>query len=139
VFDDEVDAIAKGGSRQKALERIDADHDCVRFYLPIRAKDPETQDTWSVIRSLSSKIGEELTRIIRKIATNNNPQFKDQTGHQDELIKNDYNIFPSRYIHLGGVEEYRPVEDILAELVEVEAKAKAADKNLSRVLKGLGF
>lgn len=72
VFDDEVNKIAKNvGSRKEALKRIDADHSRVRFYLPIKAKDPETQDTWSVIRSFSKNIGEELTRIIREVAANN--------------------------------------------------------------------
>lgn len=58
---------------------------------------------------------------------------------KSDVVKNDYNISPSRYIHLGGVEEYMPVEDILSELVEVETKAKEADKNLLKVLKELGF
>ncbi|MEA3449559.1 MAG: N-6 DNA methylase [Patescibacteria group bacterium] len=72
VFDDEVNKIAKNvGSRTEALRRIDADHSRVRFYLSIRAKDMENKDTWSVIRSLSNNIGEELTRIIREIAANN--------------------------------------------------------------------
>lgn len=56
-----------------------------------------------------------------------------------DAIKNDYDISPSRYIHLGGVEEYEKVEDILGELVEVQVKAKEADKNLQKVLKELGF
>ncbi len=56
-----------------------------------------------------------------------------------DVIKNDYNISPSRYIHLGWVEEYKPVEDILIELAEVETRAKEADKNLQKVLKELGF
>jgi type I restriction enzyme M protein len=72
VFDDEVNKIAKNvGSRTEALKRIDADHSRVRFYLSIRSKDAETQDTWSVIRSLSNNIGQELTGIIRGIAANN--------------------------------------------------------------------
>lgn len=72
VFDDEVNKITKNvGSRKEALKRIDADHSRVRFYLSIRAKDSETQDTWSVIRSLSSNIGENLTKIIRDIASEN--------------------------------------------------------------------
>jgi type I restriction enzyme M protein len=71
VFDDEVNRIAKGGSRVDALKKIDADHSRVRFYIPLKAKDPETQDTWSVIRSLSNNIGENLTRIIREIAAHN--------------------------------------------------------------------
>ncbi|MFA6459319.1 MAG: N-6 DNA methylase [Candidatus Paceibacterota bacterium] len=56
-----------------------------------------------------------------------------------DSVKNDYNISPSRYIHLGGVEEYETVEDILGELVEIETKAKEADMNLQKVLKELGF
>lgn len=71
VFDDEVNRIAKGGSRAEAIKKIDADHSRVRFYIPIRPKDPEKQDTWQAIRSLSHNIGEELTRIIREIATHN--------------------------------------------------------------------
>ncbi len=72
VFDDEVNRIAQNaGSRAEALKRIDADHSRVRFYIPLKAKDPETQDSWSVIRSLSNNIGEELTRIIREIAADN--------------------------------------------------------------------
>lgn len=72
VFDDEVNRIAKSvGTRTEAIKRIGADHSRVRFYIPLKAKDPETQDTWSVIRSLSNNIGEELTRIIREIASQN--------------------------------------------------------------------
>lgn len=58
---------------------------------------------------------------------------------KDDAAKNDYNISPSRYIHNGIVEEYKPVEDILVELAGVEAKAKEADKNLQKVLRELGF
>lgn len=71
VFDDEVNRIAKNNSRIEALKKIDADHSRVRFYIPIRPKDPEKQDTWQAIRSLSHNIGEELTRIIREIASHN--------------------------------------------------------------------
>lgn len=71
VFDDEVNRIAKGGSRVEAIKKIDADHSRVRFFIPIRSKHPEKQDTWQAIRSLSHNIGEELTRIIREIAAHN--------------------------------------------------------------------
>jgi type I restriction enzyme M protein len=72
VFDDEVNKIAKNvGSRTEALKRIDADHSRVRFYLSVRPKNPETQETWEVIRSLSSNIGENLTRILREVAKDN--------------------------------------------------------------------
>jgi len=58
---------------------------------------------------------------------------------KSEIIKNDYNISPSRYIYVGETKEYIPVETLLAELAEVEMKAKEADLNLKKVLRELGF
>jgi type I restriction enzyme M protein len=72
VFDDEVNRNAKQfGSRTKALKVIEKDHKLVRFYLPLRAKDIENDDTWSVIRTLTTKVGEQLTSIMREIARYN--------------------------------------------------------------------
>src|SRR3989339_990142 len=72
VFDDEINRIAKQfGSRTKALKLIAKDHKLVRFYLPLRAKDPERDDTWSAIRTLTTKVGEQLTSIMRDIAKYN--------------------------------------------------------------------
>jgi hypothetical protein len=42
----------------------------VRFYLPIEPKKPDDA-VWSVIRTLSSKIGEQLTTHLRAIADAN--------------------------------------------------------------------
>ena len=73
VFDDEVDRIAeKVGSRAKALQLIEKDKSLVRFYLPIRPKDVENDAIWSVIRTLSDRIGEQLTSIMREMARFNN-------------------------------------------------------------------
>lgn len=60
-------------------------------------------------------------------------------AYKADVVRNDYNISPSRYIHLGGTEEYQTVEDVLSELTVVEANAKEADQNLRKVLKELGF
>ena len=69
VFDDEINRIARQvGSRTKALKLIEKDHKLVRFYLPLIAKDPEKDDTWSVIRTLTNKVGEQLTSFMRDIA-----------------------------------------------------------------------
>jgi len=69
VFDDEVDRIGeKVGNRTKALRLIEKDKSLLRFYLPIRPKDVENDETWSVIRILSSEIGLKLTNIMRDIA-----------------------------------------------------------------------
>ncbi|MCF8383953.1 MAG: type I restriction-modification system subunit M [Chlorobium sp.] len=71
VFDDELNRIAaEVGSRQKAFELARADHKLVRFYLPLVPDDFE-QPVWSVIRMLSSKIGESVTSYMRGIAREN--------------------------------------------------------------------
>lgn len=82
VFDDEIDRIAeKVKSRTKALQLVERDKTLVRFYLPIKPKDPETERTWDVIRTLSDKIGQELTDILREIAKEN----KDLQGIIDRI------------------------------------------------------
>ena len=71
VFDDEVDRIARGvGSRAKAFKLVAMDPELVRFFLPFEPDDPE-QPVWSVIRTLSVRIGEELTSRLREIARAN--------------------------------------------------------------------
>lgn len=72
VFDDEIDRIAeKVKTRTKALQLVERDKSLVRFYLPIKPKDPEEESTWDVIRTLSDKIGQQLTDILRSIAKEN--------------------------------------------------------------------
>ena len=71
VFDDEVRRVTENvGSKEKALKLIAKDRKLTRFYIPLR---PENLDesTWSVIRKLSSKIGEQLTDFMRSIAREN--------------------------------------------------------------------
>ncbi len=82
VFDDEIDRIAeKRKSRTKALQLVERDRTLVRFYLPLKPKDPETERTWDVIRTLSDKIGQKLTDILREIAKEN----KDLQGIIDRI------------------------------------------------------
>ena len=57
---------------------------------------------------------------------------------QAELKKNDYNISPSRYIHTGDAETYRPIAEIVAELDTIEAEAKETDIALRDILRKLG-
>jgi len=51
-----------------------------------------------------------------------------------ELKKNDYNISPSRYIHTGEAETYRPIAEIVAELEAIEAEARETDAALREIL-----
>jgi type I restriction enzyme M protein len=71
VFDDEIDRIAeKVGTRAKAFKLVAKDNKLVRFYLPFVPDDPD-EPVWSVIRKLTSKIGEEVTSRLREIAKHN--------------------------------------------------------------------
>ena len=71
VFDDELNRIAEEiGSRAKAFQLVERDHELVRFYLPLKPEDPE-EPVWSAIRTLSDKIGEQLTTYLRDIARDN--------------------------------------------------------------------
>lgn len=51
-----------------------------------------------------------------------------------EIVKNDYNISPSRYIHTGESEEYRPIAEVVEELRILEREAKETDNQLSQIL-----
>jgi type I restriction enzyme M protein len=55
-----------------------------------------------------------------------------------ELKKNDFNISPSRYIHTGDEETYRPIAEIVEELKVIEAEARETDKALKEILEKLG-
>jgi len=71
VFDDELNRIAKEvGSRAKAFKLVKHDKKLVRFFLPLQPKNPDDA-VWSVIRTLSDKIGEQLTTHLRAIADAN--------------------------------------------------------------------
>ncbi len=71
VFDDEINRIAQEvGSRAKAFKLVKHDKKLVRFFLPLEPKNPD-DDVWSVIRTLSDKIGEQLTTHLRAIADAN--------------------------------------------------------------------
>jgi type I restriction enzyme M protein len=62
---------------------------------------------------------EKLSRIVSK----------------EEIVKNDYNISPSRYIHTGEAQEIRPLSEIVDDLHSLEEEVKETDKNLNVILK----
>ncbi len=57
---------------------------------------------------------------------------------REEIAKNDFNISPSRYIHTGASEEYRPIAEIVEELGALEEEAKESDVALKRILAAIG-
>jgi type I restriction enzyme M protein len=57
---------------------------------------------------------------------------------REEIAKNDFNISPSRYIHTGANEEYRPIAEIVEELEALETEASKTDAALKGILARIG-
>jgi type I restriction enzyme M protein len=57
----------------------------------------------------------------------------------EEAVRNDYNLSPSRYVAVGGKEEYLPVDEALVELAQVEEERKEIEAELNAIVQKLGF
>ena len=57
---------------------------------------------------------------------------------REEIAKNDFNISPSRYIHTGAGEEYRPIAEIVEELDALEVEIVTTNAALNNVLSKIG-
>jgi type I restriction enzyme M protein len=57
---------------------------------------------------------------------------------KDEIVKNDYNISPSRYIQINDDYIYRPIEAIVDELREQESEYTLIDAEVNNILTKLG-
>lgn len=71
-------------------------------------------------------------------------QFKDEDKFarlvdKDEIVKNDYNISPSRYIQVSDAEAYRPIGEIVEELNMLEEEAVNIDKEVKTILEKLAI
>ncbi|HCR53162.1 MAG TPA: DNA methyltransferase, partial [Cytophagales bacterium] len=80
---------------------------------------------------------------IEKIV-NTYTSFKEKTKFgrlvdKKEIIKNDYNISPSRYIQITEAESYRPIVEIIDELNVLEEEAENYSKELRTVFEKLGI
>jgi len=59
--------------------------------------------------------------------------------NKEEIVKNDYNISPSRYIHTAEGEEYRPLVEIVDDLKTLEAEIKKTNSTLEKILNTIGI
>ena len=57
---------------------------------------------------------------------------------REQVAKEDYNISPSRYIHVADAETHRPIAEILEELEALDAEAAEANAALRSVLRNVG-
>ena len=71
---------------------------------------------------------EGIDRIVETLTDWKEEEKISRIVDHAELRKNDYNISPSRYIHTGDAETYRPLAEIVEELDVIEAEAKEADR-----------
>jgi len=58
---------------------------------------------------------------------------------KEEVVKNDYNLSPSRYVAQNGKDDTLPLEDAIVQLQEVEEEREKADRKLKDVLRNLGM
>ncbi len=82
---------------------------------------------------------EGITRITGTFNAWKEEDKFSRIADREEIAKNDYNISPSRYIHTGEGEEYRPIPEIVEELNALEEEARETDRALKSILKKLGF
>ena len=80
-----------------------------------------------------------ITRIVETFTIWQEEEKFSRMVSREEIAKNDYNISPSRYIHTGESEEYRPIAEIVEELDALEAEADEIDSFLKAVLIKMGF
>jgi type I restriction enzyme M protein len=82
---------------------------------------------------------EAITRIADTFKAWREVEKYSRIVNREEIAKNDFNISPSRYIHTGAGEEYRPIVEIMEELDGLEAEATATSKSVRAVLSRLGI
>ena len=80
---------------------------------------------------------EAITRIADTFKAWREVEKYSRIVTRDETAKNDFNISPSRYIHTGAGEEYRPIAEIAEELEALEMDAAKTNANLKVVLQSL--
>jgi type I restriction enzyme M protein len=80
-----------------------------------------------------------ITRIAETFRTWQEVDKFSRILDKEELIKNDYNISPSRYIHTGDDEEYRLLAEIVDDLDTLEAEISNTNSELAKIYSLLGI
>ena len=82
---------------------------------------------------------EAILRIADTFAAWREEEKYSRIVTHEEIAKNDFNISPSRYIHTGESEEYRPLAEIVEELNALEEEAQETDAALRKILARMGI
>ena len=59
--------------------------------------------------------------------------------NKEDIVRNDYNLSPSRYVAINGEEEILDLNEAMIELLEAEEERKEAEEKLRAVLSELGL
>jgi type I restriction enzyme M protein len=57
----------------------------------------------------------------------------------EEIVKNDYNLSPSRYIETSAAIEHQDVQTLLDDLAKLDGEARRLDEDLRGIFTGLGY
>ncbi len=113
-----------------------------------KTKQPERK--WHILLINASKLfnkgrpknylPEENIKKISEIYLN----YKEEEGiskiiPNEESIKNDYNLSPSRYVAQNDKDDTLPLEDAVVQLKEAEEERTKADKKLEEILEAMGL
>jgi type I restriction enzyme M protein len=79
-----------------------------------------------------------ITRIAEAFAAWQDEEKFARVVTIDEVAKEDFNISPSRYVHVADAETHRPIAEILEELEALNAEAAEANAALRSVLTKVG-
>ena len=79
-----------------------------------------------------------IERIVTAFVTWQEEEKFAKVVTREQVAKEDYNISPSRYIHVADAETHRPIAEILEELEALDAEAAEANAALRRVLLKVG-
>ena len=82
---------------------------------------------------------EEIARIGDTFAAWREEERFSRIVDKAEIVRNDYNISPSRYIHVADDEDYRPLSEIVEDLRELEKEAAINEQALRAVLARLSI
>jgi type I restriction enzyme M protein len=82
-----------------------------------------------------------IARIAETFTTWKEKEKYSRIVSAEEIAKpgNDYNISPSRYIHTGTGEDYRPIAEIAQELEALDEEVAGTNAVLKKVLAGINI
>jgi type I restriction enzyme M protein len=80
-----------------------------------------------------------ITRIAEAFAAWKDEEKFARVVTIDQVAKEDFNISPSRYVHVADAESHRPIAEILEELEALDVQAAEANAELRSVLEKVGI